>query len=114
VNEAREDPVVLRATKGPGGTRHLEARLRPDGGLVVEGQDIGAAVDRIFGGREYEWTWTVEPGDVPAAVAVLGGRPGDDPLAVVAAWFAANGGRDPGSALRDAAVPVDFWSRVGD
>jgi hypothetical protein len=114
VSEQPADHVVLRSTKGPGGTRYLEARRRPDGGLVIEGQDLGAAVDRIFGGREYEWTWTVEPGDVAAAVAALDGSPGADPLAVVGAWFAAGGGRDPGSALRDAGVPIGFWSRVGD
>ncbi len=114
MSESASACVVLRNTSGPDGTRRLEVRRRPDGGLVIEGQDLGAAVERIFGSREYEWTWTVEPADVPAAVIALGGVTDGDPLEVVATWFAAGDGRDPGSDLRDAGVPIDFWSRVGD
>lgn len=114
MSEQRDDLVILRATKGPDGTRHLEARRRPDGGLVVEGQDLGPGVRALFGAGEYEWTWTVEPADVPAAAAALGGVPGADPLAVVGVWAAAHPGSDPGSALRDAGVPIGFWSRIGD
>lgn len=114
MGESASDSVVLRDTRDSGGTRHLEARRRPDGGLVVEGQDLGPGVRALFDAGEYEWTWTLEAADVPAAAAALGGAPGDDPLAVVSAWAAANPGRDPGSALRDAGVPIGFWSRIGD
>jgi hypothetical protein len=47
-------------------------------------------------------------------VAALGGRDGDDPLPLLAAWSTAHGGVDPGSHLRDAGVAIEFWSRVGD
>ena len=108
--------VVLRDLTDSGGRRFLEAKWREDGGIAIDGQDLGAGVERAFGEglSEYEWAWAVEPKDVPAAVAALGGHKGDDPLRVVAAWSAAHGGQDPGSHLREAGVPIGFWSRVGD
>ena len=96
--------------------RHLEATRRPDGAILIEGQDLGPGVERIFGAglTEYEWTWTIEPDAVPAAIAALEGIEGDDPLRLLAAWSAAHGGVDPGSRLREAGVPIEFWSRIGD
>jgi hypothetical protein len=37
-----------------------------------------------------------------------------DPLRLLAAWSAAHGGIDPGSHLREAGVPIRYWSRIGD
>ena len=73
-------------------------------------------VESVFGSgnTEYEWCWTVRPDDVPAAVAALGGDPGEDVLAVVARWSGANEGKDPGDRLKAAVVPVEFWNRVGE
>jgi hypothetical protein len=111
----RATRVVLRDSRDEGGSRHLSAALRPDGGLLIDGQDLGPGVEGVFGAgnTEYEWAWTVAADDVPAALAALGGEPGADPLAVLARWFGEHR-TDPGSRLRDAGVPVAFWSRVGD
>ena len=46
-------------------------------------------------------------------VAALGGVPGDDPLALLKAWYDAGDGRDPGIHLQKAGVPVEKWSSVG-
>lgn len=107
--------VVLRSTSDASGTRFLEARLDADGTLRIEGQDLGPGVSAVFGAglTEYEWWWRLPADAVPDAVAALGGAPGDEPLAVLRAWFDANG-VDPGSALRDAGLPVAFDSRIGD
>jgi hypothetical protein len=107
--------VVLRDSREEGGLRHLSAAIRPDGSLVIEGQDLGPGVERVFGAgnTEYEWTWTVAAPDVPAVTDALGGEPGEDPLAAVARWFGEHR-TDPGSRLRDAGVAVAFWSRIGD
>jgi hypothetical protein len=105
--------VTLRDRRDTGGTRFLEATLDA-GTLRIEGQDLGDAVEAILGDREYEWTWTVAAGDLPAAIEALGAAPGADPLAVLQAWSAANADADPGQAIRDAGTPIAFWSRLGD
>lgn len=108
-------PVVLRDVRDARGTRHLAARRLDDGAIFIEGHDLGRGVG-IFGPglSEYEWIWTIAPGAVSAAVEALGGREGDDPLALLVAWCADNGGVDPGIHLRDAGVPIGFSSHVED
>ena len=119
VTTERSEPlarIVLRDLRDAGGVRHLGATRRPDGGIRIEGQDLGPGVERAFGPglTEYEWAWEIEADDVPAVIAALDGREGDDPLRLLAAWSAAHGDIDPGSHLREAGVPVTFWSRIGD
>jgi hypothetical protein len=108
--------VVLRHQRDADGIRHLEATRRPDGGILIEGQDLGPGVERIFGAglTEYEWAWAIEPDAVPATIAALDGLEGDDPLRLLEAWSAAHAGVDPGSHLREAGVPIELWTRVGD
>ena len=112
----RSGLVSLRYVDDARGLRSLEASLREDGGISIVGQDLGVGVERAFGEglTEYEWAWVVQPNDVPAAVEALGGRKGDDPLRVLAAWSSAHGGDDPGSHLKEVGVPISFWNRVGD
>ena len=110
------DPtVILRDQDDADGTRYLDATIDKAGRLVIEGQDVGSGVERVFGEgyREYEWRWTVKPDDIPAAMAALGGEPGESPLAVAARWSGANG-TDPGSAIQAAKVRIERWSRLGD
>ena len=52
-----------------------------DGAVSIEGQDLGPNTP---GGDEYEYVMTVEPADVPLLLAALGGRSGQDPLALLA------------------------------
>jgi hypothetical protein len=106
--------VVLRDQRDADGLRSLTVIRGPDGGIEIDGHDLGDGVERILGFREYEWTWDIEADAVPAAIAALGGAAGDDPLALLVAWSAAHGGIDPGSHLREAGVPITFWSRIGD
>jgi hypothetical protein len=110
------EQVVLRDLRDAGGRRFLEARRREDGGIVIEGQDLGPGVESAFGAglTEYEWAWAIEPHAVPATIEALGGHEGDDALRLLAAWSGEHGGEDPGSHLREAGVPIGFWSRVGD
>jgi hypothetical protein len=106
--------MVLRDRRDAGGTRWLGAAWR-DGAIVIEGQDLGPGVEAAFGEglTEYEWTWTIPPEGIASLVEALGGTHDDDPLVLLKRWFDAHG-VDPGSHLREAGVPVDFWSRVGD
>lgn len=108
--------IVLRETRDATGVRYLEVRREPNGAVVIEGQDLGDGVEAVFGEgvREYEWWWRLAPEDTVVAAETLGGEPGEDLLQVVARWFTAGGGHDPGSHLREAGVPIAFDSRVGD
>ena len=51
--------------------RFLGARLLENGDLVVEGQDIGSAVEQFWGEREYEYQLTVAAQYVPALLLCL-------------------------------------------
>ncbi len=108
--------IVLRNLRDERGLRYLGATRRPDGGIHIDGQDLGRGVENAFGAglTEYEWTWDIEATDVPAVIAALEGREGDDPLRLLAAWSTAHDGIDPGSHLKEAGVPIQFWSRIGD
>jgi hypothetical protein len=108
--------LVLRNQRDDRGTRHLSASRDKVGRIRIDGHDLGRGVEDAFGAglSEYEWSWVIEPDVVPAAVAALDGREGDDPLRVLEAWSIAHGGADPGSHLRDARVPIAFWNRIGD
>ena len=82
-----ERRVELWHGRDHNGTRSIWAVLLPDGRLKIEGQDLGPGV-AIWGEglSEYEWDWTVAAADVPRLVEILGGREGDDPLALLTAW----------------------------
>jgi hypothetical protein len=101
--------------KDDNGTRSISATLYNDGHLGIEGQDRGEAV-KFFGGNfsEYEFAWSASAPEVPKIVELLGGQPGDDPLALLKAWTIGRGGMDPGQFLKDGGVVIGFWSRLGD
>lgn len=108
--------VVLRRRRDADGLRVLEAERRPDGQIVIEGQDLGPGVERYWGAglTEYEWTWSIPPEVEADAVRALGGPDGADLLDALEAWGRANPDLDPGTHLAQAGVAVRFWSRVGD
>jgi hypothetical protein len=108
--------IVLRQARDEGGVRYLAATRRPDGGVHIEGQDLGRGVEQAYGPglTEYEWDWSIEAAAVPALIAALDGQPGDDPLRVIDQWFNAHGQIDPGIHVKEAGVPIDFWNRIGD
>jgi hypothetical protein len=108
--------VILLDQLDDQGTRHLSASRDPNGGSRIDGQDLGPGVERAFGAglSEYEWSWVIAPGAVPALFTALGGHDGEDPLILLATWSAARRGADPGSHFRDSGVPIAFWNRIGD
>lgn len=46
--------VVLRDMRDARGSRYLGASIKANGDLVIEGQDLGPAVEEFFGVSEYE------------------------------------------------------------
>jgi hypothetical protein len=87
--------VVLRDERDDRGTRYLDAALEEDGTLRVTGRDQGPRVSEFWGEAItcYDWVYVIAPDRVPALVRVLGGRDGDDVLALVAACHQRVGGQ---------------------
>ena len=61
---------------------HVWAELRPDGTLVIQGQDLSSGP---FGASEYEYGITVQRADVPRVVEALGGPVGADVVGLLVA-----------------------------
>jgi hypothetical protein len=111
----RPNRVVLQADVAEDGRRNLSVEREGDD-VVIRGHDLGLVVTRAFGPgtSEYEWAWRIPAASLPALRAALDGQPGDDPLELVCRWSEAHPGQDPGSVLKRADVPLEFWNRVGD
>lgn len=110
------DTITLRDERAGKDTRHLWARVEASGDLVIEGQDLGPGVESFWGAglSEYEWTITVRAPDVPKLIAALGGRDGDGVLSLLAARFREDDRYASKGFIEEHAVPLEFWSRVGD
>ena len=82
------------------------------GDLVIEGQDLGDAVESYFGVREYEWIWTIRARDLPSLLNALG--PSSDVLAGLSERFSGDNAADLKSFLDSHDIPHEVWSRMGD
>lgn len=109
-----EEPrtVVLRHSRDAGGSRHLEARLNEAGDLVIEGQDLGPAVEEFFGSREYEWIWTVKAADLAGLRRSLPEQ--GELLELLARLFSGDDAGRLKDFLEKNAIPHQTWSRLGD
>lgn len=106
------DEIVLRDTRDADGSRRLTARLDRNGDLLIEGQDLGDGVERAFGVREYEWTWTVAAADLSTLRAALGID--DDLLPALQRRFGGTAAGGLGRFLEAHAITYSGWSRTGD
>lgn len=108
------DSVELRHEVDRTDTRILRARTH-DGGLRIEGHDIGEGVEAVFGKglTEYEWVVDVAEADLPRLVEALGGRPGEHIINVIRRTYV----DDPDHAetvIRDHDIPRKLWNRIGE
>jgi len=104
--------IVLRDEKTPSDIRRLTV-YDHEGGLRLDGWDLGDGVEQFYGSREYEWTCDVAASEFAALVRALGGSPGEDVWEVIRRTCI----DDPNrlfSAITDAKIPHQWWSRVGD
>ena len=111
----RPNRVVLQADVATDGRRNMSVEREGDD-VVIRGHDLGPVVTRAWGAgtSEYEWAWRIPAASLPALLAALDGRPGDDPVEVVRRWSEAHPGQDPGRVLKQAGVPLEFSNWVGD
>lgn len=108
------DVVVLHQQADEEGTVFVRARITREGALEVSGQDIGRAVESLWGSREYEWAVTIAPQHHALLEGALGHHGGTDPLGAVAAAFTGPAAIGFRSFCESHGVPHEFWSRVGD
>ena len=106
------DQVVLRDIRHGGDSRWLAASLTDDGDLLVEGCDRAAAVEALFGSREYEWSWTIRSDDLVRLRDALGC--GEDVLEGLQASFSDDAAAGLKAFLEDYAIAHEVWSRTGD
>jgi hypothetical protein len=87
--------IMLRNDRDDRGTRYEDAALEHDGTLRITGHDQGPRVSEFWGNAitSYEWVYVVACDRVPALLRLLGGRDGDDVLAVLAAYHQTAGGQ---------------------
>lgn len=104
--------VVLRDTRDAQGTRFLEASINSEGGLVIEGQDIGPGVEEIFGVSEYEWAWAISARDCNRLRVALGTK--SDLLSALGERFAGERASDLLPFLESEGIRFTAWGRMGD
>jgi hypothetical protein len=101
--------VLLESSKSTSSHRWLH--LEDNGDLVIEGHDLGSSVEEFWGeGRtEYEFTRRIRKQSVEMLRSALGVGGGE-----MLSELATHTSREIETALEDADIPSEFWSRVGD
>jgi hypothetical protein len=87
-----------------------------DGGISIEGQDLGDLSDFFGpGAREYEWAQTVSAKDLSRLTKALGGGGRRTDVAeLVKARFSGPRHGDFAEFCEEHDIEISFWSRVGD
>lgn len=104
--------VVLRDEKNIHDSRLLTASLNAAGDVVIEGRDWGDKVEKLLGEREYEWVWTIASADVPRLRHALGTT--SNVLLALQTQFSGDKSGDLVAFLEAQAIPLKYWSRLGD
>ena len=92
---------------------HVSASRRPDGALLIHGQDVQAERFTGIPGAEYEYGLTIAPVDVPAVVRALCGEDGDDVLDLLAVRGEPLVRRGESRWLSELGVAAEVWNRGG-
>ena len=99
---------MLRDEREGRSRRHLEAYLDEKGRLILYGQDLGPGTELVSADGEYEWYRTIAAAEVPRLAALLGARPGEDVLDVLARGFTGGGSYRLEEILRDSGIPSEL------
>lgn len=100
--------VELRAERYGLDKRNLWAWIDGNGGLHVDGQDLGPGTAPVSDDGEYEWTWTTEAADLPQLIELLGGDPDVDVLDLLGQRYTGEGSYELEKILGDSATPSRF------
>lgn len=69
--------VTLFSLKAAHITIEMQLYFTPEGQLFFEGYDIGPAVEDAWGDSDYEYSYTIEPGEVTKLYPLFGVEPGN-------------------------------------
>lgn len=107
--------VVLRHEADGPDRRALDAYLEPNGDFILDGQDLGPSVERLFGAgiREYEWKRTIPAAEVPKLLAALRAGPDGDVLNALERWLVTHPSQQLEQLIVKHAISSHFWSRMG-
>ncbi len=105
---------VLHSERTADGSRSVWLSRTGDGGISIEGQDLGD-LSNFFGAGacEYEWGYAVSAEHVSRLTAALGGGSGADVTDLIRARFSGIRHGDFAEFCKEHAVVVSFWSRIG-
>ncbi|MFC7625473.1 hypothetical protein [Microlunatus sp. GCM10028923] len=109
--------LTLEQTDDDRGFSVRRVLFADDGGLTIEGHDLGVGVERFFGegNTEYEFTRTVTAAGVGRLREVLDLDPEADLGDELRRRFAHPGGSaELERTLKDHGIETTFWSRVGE
>ena len=96
---------VVRLRGGEGG-RYLDAWCDAEGGLHIDGQDLGPEVALVYPKGEVEWFQTIAAEHVPRLLELLGASPVSDVLDELEARWRGDAAQELESRLRDSDIPV--------
>ena len=98
-----------------GSTRTVWLSRLTDGGIAIEGQDLGD-LSRFFGAgvREYEWATSVTADELPKLRTALGGSATADIEDLVKDRFSGVRHGEFRQFCEDHDIRSDFWSRFGE
>ncbi|MHA6523511.1 TY-Chap domain-containing protein [Tessaracoccus sp. G1721] len=85
---------------------HLDVRLRDDGAIEFEAQDLGPVTALVSDDGEYEYWRVIDAEHVPDLLELLGAGPGDDVVDLLARDWSGPASFDLEALLRDAPFPV--------
>jgi hypothetical protein len=108
-----EPMISLRDEKRADGSHlSLRAYLDTAGRLHIDGQDLGPVTENVSGDGEYEDFRMIAKKDVPRLVELLGGKPGDDILELLARDWTGGKSYELERVLREGPIEVEFgtWS----
>jgi hypothetical protein len=104
--------AVLRNQNDENDSRYLEAVLKDNGDIVIEGQDLGKGVEDAFGCSEYEWTWIIKSKNVHLLQSALGGA--KDIIKTLKNEYSGDNASKLYKFLQDNKMPIEGYSRIGD
>ena len=103
--------VVITNARDSKGTMLRVVRLTDDGGLMIEGHDLGPGVEQFFGADEYEFKRQFSSDAVSRLRELLGLESDDELLPNIKERFTDTAVLE--DLLRDNGIKGEFWSWVG-
>ena len=106
-----ERSITLRHEVNGDDRRNLWARLKEDGSLMIDGQDLGPGTSIVSPDGEYEWYHTIAPEHLPQFLELIGAAPDADVLNELETNWTGKRSYELETLLRESDIPVsvEVW-----